>query len=99
MIDSSIIKAAKEHIALSSVIKLSSDVEAVETGFTKQISGRTPEQRGNGFLSINLGRCITKQGTVLARFVTERLNFCKRTIFGLVALQFLTLNGRTKLWF
>lgn len=30
MIDSSIIKAAKEHIALSSVIKLSSDVEAVE---------------------------------------------------------------------
>ncbi|MBR5965064.1 MAG: hypothetical protein IK015_02960 [Treponema sp.] len=34
--------------SLSSVIKLSTDVEAVETGFTKQISGRTPEQRGNG---------------------------------------------------
>lgn len=34
--------------SLSSVIKLTSDVEAVETGFTKQISGRLPEQRGNG---------------------------------------------------
>lgn len=34
--------------SLSSVIKLSSDLEAVETGFTKQISGRLPEQRGNG---------------------------------------------------
>ncbi len=33
---------------LSSVIRLSSDLEAVETGFTKQISGRKPEQRGNG---------------------------------------------------
>lgn len=34
--------------SLSSVIKLTSDLEAVETGFTKQISGRLPEQRGNG---------------------------------------------------
>lgn len=34
--------------SLSSVIKLSNDIEAVETGFTKQISGRKPEQRGNG---------------------------------------------------
>ena len=34
--------------SLSSVINLSSDLEAVEAGFTKQISGRLPEQRGNG---------------------------------------------------
>lgn len=34
--------------SLSSVIKLSSDLEAIKTGFTKQISGRLPEQRGNG---------------------------------------------------
>jgi hypothetical protein len=27
---------------------LKSDVEAVETAFTKRISGRSPEQRGNG---------------------------------------------------
>jgi hypothetical protein len=27
---------------------LGSDVEAVETAFTKKISGRHPEQRGNG---------------------------------------------------
>ena len=34
--------------SLSAVIKISDDVEAVETGFTKRISGRIPEQRGNG---------------------------------------------------
>lgn len=34
--------------SLSAITNLSSDVEAVQTGFTKQISGRTPEQHGNG---------------------------------------------------
>ena len=34
--------------SLSNVIKLTDDLSAVETGFTKQISGRMPEQRGNG---------------------------------------------------
>lgn len=34
--------------SLCSVINLNSDLEAVTTGFTKQISGRLPEQRGNG---------------------------------------------------
>jgi hypothetical protein len=30
------------------VPSISTDLEAVEMAFTKQISGRTPEQRGNG---------------------------------------------------
>ena len=34
--------------SLNNVIKLNSDLEAVTAGFTKQISGRLPEQRGNG---------------------------------------------------
>ncbi len=34
--------------SLSNVIDLSSDLDAVTVGFTKQISGRLPEQRGNG---------------------------------------------------
>ena len=34
--------------SLSSVRKCSSDLEAVRTAFTEQISGRAPEQRGNG---------------------------------------------------
>lgn len=33
--------------SLSSVIKLANDVQAVQTGFTKMISDRAPEQRGN----------------------------------------------------
>jgi hypothetical protein len=33
---------------LSVVPSISTDIEAVEMAFTKQISGRTPEQRGNG---------------------------------------------------
>jgi len=33
---------------LSVLPSISSDLEAVETAFTKKISGRSPEQRGNG---------------------------------------------------
>ena len=64
---------------LSSVIRLSSDLEAVETGFTKQISGRNPEQRGNGlkfvantiieknwslFFQTGNGCCFINQGKI-----------------------------------
>ncbi|MBR5095878.1 MAG: hypothetical protein IK094_02085 [Treponema sp.] len=34
--------------SLSKVLKLESDLEAITAGFTKQVSGRLPEQRGNG---------------------------------------------------
>ena len=40
-------KGVKESL-LPVVPSLRSDVEAVETAFTKRISGRFPEQRGNG---------------------------------------------------
>ena len=33
---------------LSVLPSISSDIEAVETAFTKRVSGRSPEQRGNG---------------------------------------------------
>ena len=65
--------------SLSSVIKLANDLEAVETGFTKQISGRKPEQRGNGlkfvaetmtdkkwsmFFQTGNGCCIIEKGQI-----------------------------------
>ena len=34
--------------SLGKVLKLESDLDAITAGFTKQISGRLPEQRGNG---------------------------------------------------
>ena len=34
--------------SLKSVFNAKSDQEAVEIAFTKQLSGRAPEQRGNG---------------------------------------------------
>lgn len=34
--------------SLKKVVSVADDLEALETGFTKHISGRAPEQRGNG---------------------------------------------------
>lgn len=73
--------------SLSSVIKLSTDVEAVETGFTKQISGRTPEQRGNGLkfvaeTSVNKSWSLYYQtGNGSCAICDEKINFLQTDDF------------------
>ncbi len=39
--------------SLQEVISVDSDIEAIEIAFTKRISGRAPEQRGNGLKFVN----------------------------------------------
>nr|AGS51654.1 hypothetical protein [uncultured bacterium contig00026] len=39
-------KGLKQSLRL--VLPIASDMEAIETAFTKRVSGRSPEQRGNG---------------------------------------------------
>lgn len=122
MIDSSIIKAAKEHIALSSRTKdtdyfcSSRDVfqarldsfiqksqKYLESALIGEVGNNTFDhnwqysegQMRGAYFNLN----FMDKYVILARFVTERLNFCKRTIFGLVVLRFLTLNWRSRLWF
>ena len=78
--------------SLSSVVpSINSDLEAVEAAFTKRISGRFPEQRGNGlkfvseaiqqnqwhfFLQSGTGACFIDENGMLFQERAETINGC-----------------------
>jgi hypothetical protein len=64
---------------------LSSDLEALETAFTKVISGRAPEQRGNG-LKFVLSNMLDNQWSMYF----QSGDGCCRLVHGMVAYETVT---------
>ena len=70
---------------LSVLPKIGSDLEAVETAFTKRISGRSPEQRGNGLKFVsetirqNNWHLYFQSGSGICSIDGEKTEFSEKT--------------------
>jgi len=86
--------------SLGSVLpSIGSDVEAVETAFTKRISGRSPEQRGNGLKFVsetiqeNNWHLYFQSGSGSCSIDGHGINFFEKTPSITGCLAILDLNG------
>jgi hypothetical protein len=86
--------------SLESVMpSISSDFEAVETAFTKRISGRFPEQRGNGLKFVseaiqnNNWHLYFQSGTGCCSIDKNRMGFFDKNISLIGCLAIINFNG------
>jgi hypothetical protein len=84
------------------VPSISSDLEAVQTAFTKRISGRSPEQRGNGLKFVadtiqqNNWDLYFQSGTGCCSIDTTGMNFFETNIAIRGCLIIIDFNGGTR---
>ena len=89
---------------LSVLPTIASDLEAVEIAFTKRISGRSPEQRGNGLKFVsetiqnNNWHLYFQSGNGSCLIDRQQVKFIENTPSITGCLAILNFNGATQSW-